>query len=166
MERATRQRAAIRETLVEAARPLSPPEVLAAAQQHVPALSLATVYRNLKLLHEAGEITLVSLPGDSARYEARQSAHHHHFQCLACERVFDVPGCPGDLVSIAPAGFTVERHEITLYGRCADCAPRLATPAAPPPSGQAHGHDHLHRHDHGADRGGHPAPPAARRRAR
>jgi len=123
MERSTRQRTAIRAAIDSANRPLSPQEVLASAQAEVSGLGLATVYRNLKLLLEAGEILAVVLPGDSPRYESSQRAHHHHFQCNACERVFDVLACPGNLARLAPAGFTVEDHELTLYGRCADCQP-------------------------------------------
>jgi Fur family ferric uptake transcriptional regulator len=123
MERSTRQRSAIRTVIDVAGRPLSPQEVLEAAQAEVPALSLATVYRNVKLLLDAGEISTVNLPGESPRYESAAHEHHHHFQCDNCHRVFDVHACPGNLAGLAPAGFTVERHELTLYGRCADCSP-------------------------------------------
>jgi len=100
------------------------------AQAEVPALSLATVYRNLKLLVDAGEIHAVSLPGESPRYESAGHAHHHHFQCDKCLRVFDVHACPGNFAGLAPKGFVVERHELTLYGRCADCAPPARRRAA------------------------------------
>ncbi len=125
MERSTRQRAAIREALDVAQRPLLPQEVLAAAQAQVPGLGIATVYRNLKALLDEGEIQLVALPGENPRYETRGHGHHHHFQCQSCERVFDVHACPGDLSRLAPAGFTVEDHELTLYGRCRDCQPSV-----------------------------------------
>ena len=121
MERSTRQRSAIRSAIEHAQRPLSPQEVLIAAQAEVPALGLATVYRNLKLLVDAQEVCTVTLPGDSPRYEAGRQAHHHHFQCTACDRVFDVHQCPGNLAQLAPPGFRVERHELTLYGHCATC---------------------------------------------
>ena len=121
MERSTRQRSAIRQVIDEARRPLSPPEVLELAQQQVAAMGMATVYRNLKLLVDEGAVQVVTLPGDSPRYESAGHAHHHHFQCEACGRVFDVHACPGDLSSMAPAGFKVHHHELTLYGLCADC---------------------------------------------
>ncbi|HET9642898.1 MAG TPA: Fur family transcriptional regulator [Burkholderiaceae bacterium] len=121
MERSTRQRAAIRGAIEAAGRPLSPQEVLDAARQETPTLGLATVYRNLKLLLEEGAIELVALPGDIARYESAGREHHHHFQCDECHRVFDIPDHPADLAPLAPAGFTVARHDITLYGRCRDC---------------------------------------------
>ncbi len=124
MERHTRQRAAIREAIALAGRPLLPQEVLQAAQVAVPGVSIATVYRNLKLLLDEGEVRPVMLPGENARYEmAGDGHHHHHFQCRGCQRVFEVEACPGDLASLAPAGFTVEDHDLTLYGRCRECAP-------------------------------------------
>ncbi|MCK9686185.1 Fur family transcriptional regulator [Scleromatobacter humisilvae] len=140
MERATRQNTAIREAIAAAGRPLSPTEVLDEARRHVAALGLATVYRNLKSLVDAGEIQVVTLPGEAARYELARHGHHHHFRCDACQRVFDVHDCPGDLAGLAPPGFSVSRHEITLYGRCSDCQParRRGAKKAPPPHGHSH----------------------------
>lgn len=123
MERNTRQRSAIRDAITRAGRPLLPQEVLDAAQATAPGLSIATVYRNLRSLLDDGELRAVLLPGENARYEAAGIAHHHHFQCRQCQRVFEVDACPGDLASLAPAGFSVEDHDLTLYGRCAECGP-------------------------------------------
>jgi Fur family ferric uptake transcriptional regulator len=146
MERATRQNTAIREAIEAAGRPLSPTEVLDEARRHVAALGLATVYRNLKALVDAGAIQVVTLPGEVARYEMAQRGHHHHFRCDACQKVFDVHQCPGDLAGLAPPGFRVDRHEITLYGRCSDCGPApRKRPAEPGRAGAAdpsHGHKH------------------------
>lgn len=130
MERSTRQRSAIRSALQGAGRPLSPAEILAAAQEEVAALSIATVYRNLKQMVDAGEIQAVELPGDSARYEMTGHPHHHHFVCTACQRAFDVAGCPGDMKKLAPKGFHVDRHELTLYGTCPECNGRAGTSRA------------------------------------
>lgn len=121
MERSTRQRVAIREVIASAQRPLLPQEILDGAHALVPGLGLATVYRNLKSLVEDGVLTPVDFPAQGTRYELAHRPHHHHFQCLHCQRVFDVHGCPGDLRSLAPEGFEVESHEINLYGRCSDC---------------------------------------------
>jgi Fur family ferric uptake transcriptional regulator len=107
MERNTRQRTAIREAIAQAGRPLLPQEVLEAAQEGAPSLSIATVYRNLRTLVDEGELRLVVLPGENARYEPAGGGHHHHFQCLQCQRVFEVEACPGNLASLAPPGFTV-----------------------------------------------------------
>jgi Fur family ferric uptake transcriptional regulator len=152
MERNTRQRAAIREAIAQAGRPLLPQEVLDAAQAGAPGLSIATVYRNLRTLLDEGELRSVMLPGENARYELAGGGHHHHFQCLRCQRVFEVEACPGNLAALAPPGFRVEDHDLTLYGRCAECA------AASAPRGRAtraahelgrtglHGHAPGHKH--------------------
>jgi len=121
IERKTQQRDAIRAAIASAKRPLSPQEVLEGARVAVPALGMATVYRNLKLLVAEGAAQVISLPGESARYEMTELAHHHHFQCTSCSRVYDIPGCPGDLRRLAPRGFRVDHHDVTLYGRCSDC---------------------------------------------
>lgn len=122
-KRVTRQKTLIQKVIVEAGRPLSPAEILEAGQREIPSLSIATVYRNLRDLQQDGVIKSVPLPGDSPRYESHHGDdhHHHHFQCNRCQKVFDIHGCPGGLERMAPEGFAVDRHEVTLYGLCAEC---------------------------------------------
>ncbi len=127
MERNTRQRAAIHDVIARAERPLLPQEVLIAAQKTSHGLGMATVYRNLKSLVNDGALQAVTLPGESARFEIARDLHHHHFQCHSCQRVFDVHACPGDLSRLAPLGFVVDDHDLTLYGRCKDCASAVAS---------------------------------------
>lgn len=122
MERNTRQRQAIREAIEGADRPLAPGEILDAAKAAAPTISLATVYRAIKALGDAGEIVPVDIPGEPSRYESAGKGHHHHFHCRECGRAFDVEGCPGSLDRLAPRGFVVEGHEITLFGLCNECA--------------------------------------------
>jgi Fur family ferric uptake transcriptional regulator len=129
MERNTRQRTAIREAIAQEKRPMLPLEVLEAAQTRAPGLSLATVYRNINALVEEGELTPVSLPGEHPRFEMAHLHHHHHFKCEHCLRVFDVHACPGNLKHLMPTDFQVLRHDLTLYGLCAECA--TVGPAAP-----------------------------------
>ncbi len=123
MERLTRQRQAIVGAFERARRPLAPPEVLDLARPEAPSLGMATVYRALRQMEESGQIVAVQLPGEPARYEHRSLAeeHHHHFHCRRCDRLFDIAGCPGDLSELAPRGFEVRAHELTLYGVCREC---------------------------------------------
>lgn len=121
MLRHTQQRAAIRSALERAGRPLSPQELLAEARREVPEIGQATIYRAIKLLLEEGMAEEVKVPGEPDRYEAAGKHHHHHFLCRACNRMFEMEGCPGNLQKLAPAGYTVEGHELTLYGRCPTC---------------------------------------------
>ncbi|HET9767901.1 MAG TPA: transcriptional repressor [Thermoanaerobaculia bacterium] len=121
MQRQTRQRDAIRGTLAAAARPLSPQEVLSAAQRVLPGLGIATVYRTVKALLADGVLHTVELPGAPARYELAGKRHHHHFHCRTCDGVFEVDACPAGIRRLLPRGFRLERHEIILYGLCAGC---------------------------------------------
>ena len=121
MERNTRQRKAIHQCMEEAGRPLAPQEILEHAQGVVPGIGMATIYRNIKSMLEAGEITTVSLPGGSDRYEIAGHGHHHHFHCRSCDKVYEVHACPGDMQKLTPEGFVLESHELTLYGLCSNC---------------------------------------------
>jgi Fur family ferric uptake transcriptional regulator len=122
MERHTRQRQIILQVFEEADRPLGPQEVLQAGQVYTPGLGIATVYRALKSLVEEGWLALVVLPGEPSRYEVAGKAHHHHFRCRTCDRVFEIAGCPTNVKRLTPRGFHLEGHEIVLYGRCTACA--------------------------------------------
>lgn len=121
-QRHTRQRAAIMSALEAADHPCTPEELLEAAQARVAGIGMATVYRAIRDLSDEGRLSAVALPGAAPRYELAGRGHHHHFECLGCRKVFHVDGCPGDLARLAPAGFTLEGHEIVLYGKCPECA--------------------------------------------
>lgn len=116
--RNTRQKEAIRKAFVAANRPLSAEETLALAQDGV---SIATVYRNIGVLLEERWLTAVEVPGGVTRYEVAGKAHHHHFQCDRCGRVFELEGCGLVGLPVLPEGFQSTGHELFLYGLCAGC---------------------------------------------
>jgi Fur family ferric uptake transcriptional regulator len=120
-QRNTRQRGAIREAFERANRPLSPQQVLESAQTGVEGLGIATVYRNIKGMLDEGWLTAVDLPGSRTVYERSGKPHHHHFHCEQCNRVFDLAGCLPNINRLAGRRFFVARHELVLYGKCADC---------------------------------------------
>lgn len=122
MERNTRQRGAIRRAFQRAERPLSTTEVLEGARSEVAGLGIATVYRNIRTLLDEAWLRTIALPGVAPRYEIEGKPHHHYFHCRGCDRCFDVEGCVANLPLPTPPGFTLEAHEIVLYGRCADCS--------------------------------------------
>jgi Fur family transcriptional regulator, ferric uptake regulator len=126
MERNTRQRDAIRRVFEEIGRPLGPQEVLDAARDHVTGIGIATVYRTINALVESNWLQIVELPGAPPRYERATDLHHHHFRCRVCDRVFEIDGCPGNLATMVPKGFSLEAHDVVLYGRCATCASAIA----------------------------------------
>lgn len=151
IQRNTHQRDSIRDFLQAAARPLSPAEILSGAQRKIPRLGMATVYRTVKELVESQWLRPVELPGEPARYELAGQAHHHHFHCRQCNRVYDVAGCPGNLRPLLPSGFELQDHEVVLYGKCERCALSPAKKqrkrdAVPKP--HVHGPECDHAEDH------------------
>jgi Fur family ferric uptake transcriptional regulator len=123
-QRQTKQLHAIRTVIETAGRPLSIEELHQEASKEIESLGLRTVYRVVRRLQEAGELTSVTVPGGSDRYELASiaSKHHHHFHCKACDRFFDIHGCPGGRNKLLPKGFKLEHHELTLSGLCASCS--------------------------------------------
>jgi Fur family transcriptional regulator, ferric uptake regulator len=124
--RNTKQKDAIRAAFVETGRPLSPEEVLSYAQRSVADLSIATVYRNLKHLVQEKWLETVLLPGEPARYEISGKAHHHHFWCNDCGKVYELEGCSPSFKTKLPKGFRAVHHDLLLYGTCAACVPSRA----------------------------------------
>lgn len=125
MRRHSDHRAAIEQVLVRALGPLSADEV----RQNLlkTGIGIATVYRLLKQGVDDGIYSPVEMPNGPTRYEPAARPHHHHFECQICRRVYDIMGCPGQMDRFVPDDFSLESHELLLYGRCASC---LKTDAA------------------------------------
>lgn len=119
--RNTRQKDAIRSAFTEADRPLSPEEVLEAAKADVEGLSLATIYRNIKSLLADNWLASVEIPGQATRYEVAGKAHHHHFQCNTCGKLYELEGCEMRIKPKLPRGFVATGHEFFVYGTCSNC---------------------------------------------
>jgi Fur family peroxide stress response transcriptional regulator len=93
--------------------------------RRAPGVSLGTVYRNLRLLVDAG--LLGELPGPRTRFDANTRAHHH-FTCLRCGRIADVEAPVDEPHSRALSkrveartGLTITHHRIDFFGRCREC---------------------------------------------
>jgi Fur family transcriptional regulator, ferric uptake regulator len=125
MKRDTHQKDAIRKTLLDAGRPLSVQEIFKSAQNDAASLGIATVYRNLKTLQIEGLIVQVDLPGQPSRWEIAPEAHHHHFLCRTCDKLFEIQGCPENLKHLLPKGYTLEEHDILLRGQCDSCTRKI-----------------------------------------
>lgn len=121
--RNTKQRTLIREVMEKAGRPLSASEVAKLARKKSASIGTATVYRAINKLVEDGFLVPVEIPAEPSRYEVSGLHHHHHFYCRKCKKVYDVEGCPSDFTAFTPKGFSLDAHEVILYGRCAQCGP-------------------------------------------
>ena len=101
----------------------SPEEVYARVKKKVPAISLATVYKNIHLFVESGVFREVSMHHGSVRVEMNGEAHHH-MVCSKCKRITDIGEKELGLVAKRdrlPGGFLVERYAVDVIGVCAKC---------------------------------------------
>ena len=117
----------------------TPEEVYEKVRQQVPSVSLATVYKNLKLFEEFGLIREVGQPGaKSARYDANLE-EHQHLICTGCGRMMDVlvDGLEGIHVPETQSmGFVIQSSKIYFEGLCQDCQQRTAAGASHPLSAE------------------------------
>lgn len=87
---------------------------------------LATVYRAIPLLVEAGLIQRALVAGEEGqRYEiAFEREHHDHLVCTACGRVVEYQSETLEALQRQIAeqhGFVIDAHVHELHGRCRDC---------------------------------------------
>ncbi len=86
---------------------------------------LATVYRTLALLNDAGVVdTLSHHSGGEQCYRLCGEEHHHHLVCERCHRVVEVEKCDLDgWVNKAAKrhGFVATDHRVEISGICSDC---------------------------------------------
>lgn len=88
-----------------------------------PNISLGTVYRNLSLLADLGEITRITTDGGADRFDGN-TAPHNHFICRGCHKVIDLDMETIDYIQdIAAKNFHGEIDGYTAYfhGLCEDC---------------------------------------------
>lgn len=86
-------------------------------------VSRGTVYRNLGVLSEDGNITNVKVPA-ADRYDCRLDRHYHMF-CTKCGKVWDAPMNYQDQYDLQvehETGFKINRHRIVFEGICPECS--------------------------------------------
>jgi Fur family peroxide stress response transcriptional regulator len=89
----------------------------------IPNISKGTVYRNLQVLQEAGDVSELNLNGTLSRYEAKRESHYH-FRCEKCGRVFDLDEPADKELDSKVAkrtGFIVSHHQTEFRGFCKNC---------------------------------------------
>lgn len=88
-----------------------------------PNISLGTVYRNLSLLAELGEIRRITTGGGADRFDSNV-APHNHFICKNCHRVLDLDMESIDYIKdVAAKNFDgrIDSFTTYFYGCCEEC---------------------------------------------
>lgn len=93
-------------------------------RKQYPKISLGTVYRNLTLLADMGEIARLRV-GDGVDHFDADTSKHYHFICSKCGKVMDLKmNIIDNLVDIAGMDFDgeIQGHVTYFYGICGDCS--------------------------------------------
>ena len=121
--RMTRQRKVIMEELRKVDTHPSADEVYEMVRKRLPRISLGTVYRNLEILSETGEIQKLELGCNLKRFDGI-ARDHYHLRCLHCDRVSDAPAGFDLTVNRelkTANGFKILGHRLEFVGICPDC---------------------------------------------
>lgn len=92
-------------------------------RQEYPSISLGTVYRNLTLLADKGEILRLRV-GDGVDHFDADTSKHYHFVCNECGQVIDLEMDNIDsIVDVAGKNFDgeIQGHVTYFHGICEDC---------------------------------------------
>jgi Fur family peroxide stress response transcriptional regulator len=128
--KATPQRLAVWTALLKTTAHPGPDDVFRAVRAELPSVSLATVYKTLDSLEEAGLIDRVPARGPK-RYDANQ-APHHHLVCKRCGAIRDFHDPALDLEAPSVPGFVAQGVNVQITGVCDECAPHEITTSKDP----------------------------------
>jgi len=91
-------------------------------KKRLPRVSLATVYRNLEILSEAGLIKKLEISGRQKRFDWDPDEHDHVF-CIHCQRVDDIAtAAPTPQIEpMQEKGYRITGRRIEFFGLCPKC---------------------------------------------
>ena len=126
MQRKTRQRDAIMAIMADETDFRSAQQIHAALVTAGQTVGLATVYRNLQILTEGGELdSLRSEEGETLYRRCAARRHHHHLVCRNCGYTVDIQDDQleqwiGEISRRYK--FSNIEHIADVFGLCANCA--------------------------------------------
>ncbi|MBQ8627485.1 MAG: transcriptional repressor [Agathobacter sp.] len=123
MIKRSRQRDAIRQNLMNRYDHPTAETVYMDIKKDFPNISLGTVYRNLSLLSDLGEIQKITTGVGPDRFDGNPRPHCH-FQCRTCGDVLDIHfEHQQELTNHAAKNFpgVIEGNSIQFYGLCPSC---------------------------------------------
>ena len=97
-------------------------------KKRLPRISLATVYRNLEILSEAGLIKKLEISGRQKRFDWDLEQHDHIF-CVQCHRVDNIEIERKQKLSLPPEhdrGYQIAGCRIEFFGVCPRCQKKNA----------------------------------------
>lgn len=123
ISRITRQKKIIIEEIKKCQGHPTADELHERVRKKLPKISLATVYRNLEIMVEAGQINRRETGGRQKRFDW-DTKPHDHIHCLQCQRIDNIK--TADSIDIAMpndknCGYKVFGHRFEFFGLCPEC---------------------------------------------
>lgn len=117
----TEQRRIIKEVIMQSPEHMTADTIYTKARQAMPNIAVGTVYRNLGLLVDSGEIRRIVVPDAPHRYD-KNTHPHEHLLCAQCGEMVDIEA--GDLISHLSSicGMKVLSYDLAVVGICSQCA--------------------------------------------
>lgn len=123
VKRKTKQRSTILEELRKTKTHPTADSLFKLVKRRIPSISFGTVYRNLNLLKNQGQILELTCGRYSCRYDG-DTRNHYHFFCINCKNVFDLDSPlikDLDKKIGKNSGFMVKYYRLDFYGYCRNC---------------------------------------------
>lgn len=117
--RMTEQRRTIAQVLQEATDHPDVEELYARASARDPRISIATIYRTVKLFEEAGILERLEFGDGRARYEDAERDHHDHLIDMTTGQVIEFVDPEIEALQekiAAKLGYELRGHKLELYG--------------------------------------------------
>ena len=116
----TEQRRIIYDIVMNACDHPTAEQIYMAAKQQKPNIAIGTVYRNLGILSENGDILHIPILNGPDRYD-KTLTPHEHMLCICCGQVVDAD--IGDLTRhlAQQSGLNICSYELNLKGICPMC---------------------------------------------
>ncbi len=119
--RMTNQREIILRELKKSGKHLSADELYERVKRTMPRISLATVYRILEKLSEAGIISKLEVGGRQKRFDT-DVTDHDHIHCVRCQRVDNLHISKEKILPLqSVAGYTITGYKMEFVGLCEKC---------------------------------------------
>jgi Fur family peroxide stress response transcriptional regulator len=120
----TPQRMAIVKILADSQGHPSVENIHGQIKKDFPTMSLATVYRNIVLIKELGEVLELGFPDGSNRYDGNKPYPHPHVICIKCKKIVDPVLDSLDEMKKEVAietNFKIMNHRLDFFGLCSNC---------------------------------------------
>lgn len=116
----TKQRQLIWNIIQQSCEHMTADEIYQLAKRQIPSIAIGTVYRNLKLMAQAGEILRLNMQDSPDRYDKTRICHEH-LTCKYCGKLKDVQVHNLKEILEQQIVETLDSYHLNMYYVCPEC---------------------------------------------